>query len=109
MDQAWLALLPSFITIVSAIWTKKILPSLFLGLLIGSYLLKPSPLDGIETTIDHIVNILSDKNNLQVLLFLYLFSGFISLIRKAGGIIAFSTFVGKAIHTEKSFFLPFGL
>jgi len=101
MDKTWLSLLPSMITIAAAIWSKKVLPSLLLGLLVGSYLLNPSIIGGFETAITHIVNILSDKGNLQVLLFLYLFSGLITLVRRAGGIEAFSRFVGKYIKNEK--------
>ena len=90
MDYTWLSILPPIITIAIAIWSKKILPSLILGLLVGSFLLNPSVIGGFETAIENIIKILSDKNNLQVLLFLYLFSGVIALIRRAGGITAFS-------------------
>lgn len=104
MDNTWLSILPSLFTIAAAIWSKKILPSLLFGLLIGGYLLNPSFIGGLETTVDHIVKILIDKQNLQVLLFLYLFSGFIALIRRAGGIDAFSSFVEKHIKNERGVF-----
>ncbi len=101
MQNAWLSILPLLITIACAGWSKKILPSLFLGLLVGSYLLTPSLIGGVETAIENIINILSDRNNLQVLLFLYLFSGLLTLLRKAGGIRAFSTLADKHIKSEK--------
>jgi len=101
MDKAWLSLLPAVITIASAVWSKKVLPSLLLGLLVGSYLLNPSLIGGFEVAVDSIVRILSDRDNLQVLLFLYLFSGLIALIRKAGGISAFSLFIGKYVKSER--------
>lgn len=100
----WLSLLPSLITIASAIWSKKILPSLLLGLLVGSYLLNPTFIGGVETAVENIVSTLSDKDNLQVLLFLYLFSGLIAIIRKAGGIKAFSNFISKYVHSERGVF-----
>ncbi len=104
MNNAWLSILPSVITIAIAIWSKKILPSLLLGLLVGSYLLNPTIIGGFETAIDNIVKILSDKSNLQVLLFLYLFGGLIALIRRAGGINAFSDWISKYIKSKNGVF-----
>jgi tetracycline resistance efflux pump len=104
MQNAWLSILPPVITIAFAVWSKKILPSLLLGLLVGSYILNPSLLGGVETAIENIIKILSDKDNLHVLLFLYLFSGLISLLRKADGISAFSTLAGKHIKSKKGVF-----
>lgn len=104
MDNTWLSILPATITIAVAIWSKKVLPSLLLGLLVGSYLLNHSVIGGLETAIANAVNVISDKGNLQVLLFLYLFSGLIALVRKAGGITAFSAWVGKFVKSEKGVF-----
>lgn len=104
MNNAWLSIIPATITIAAAIWSKRVLPSLLLGLLVGSYLLNSSIIGGLETALDHVVGILSEKENLQVLLFLYLFSGLIALVRKAGGITAFSTWVGQYIKSEKGVF-----
>lgn len=104
MNNSWMSLLPSLITIVAAIWSKKILPSLLLGLLIGSYLLNPTFIGGFETVVANIVKILTDQGNLQVLLFLYLFSGFITLLRRAGGIKGFSIFVDKYVKSDRGVF-----
>ena len=104
MNNTWLSIIPAIITIAVAIWSKKVLPSLLLGLLVGSYLLNHSIIGGLETAIENVVKILSDKDNLQVLLFLYLFSGLIALVRKAGGINAFSSWVGKFVKSEKGVF-----
>jgi tetracycline resistance efflux pump len=106
MDKLiWLSTLPPVITIVLAIWSKKILPSLLVGLLAGSYLFNPSPAGGFETAADNIVKLLSDKSNLQVLLFLYLFSGLIGLMKKSGGIKAFSEKIENSIHSDRGVFL----
>ncbi|MEK9159302.1 MAG: Na+/H+ antiporter NhaC family protein [Patescibacteria group bacterium] len=100
----WLSVLPPVITIAFAIWSKKILPSLLLGLLVGSYLLDPSIIGGLEVAIENILKILSDTSNLQVLLFLYLFNGLITLIKNAGGIKAFSSWLGKYIKSDRGVF-----
>lgn len=111
MDKLlWLSLLPPLLSIGLAIVSKRILPSLLLGLLLGGYLLFPTPFGGIETTIDYLVKTLTDKGNLQVLLFLYLFSGFIFLIKRSGAIKAFSSIATKHIKTKRGvFFSLWGL
>lgn len=100
----WLPLLPPLTTIILALWSKRILPSLFAGLLLGSYLLKPDIIGGIETSIGYIVDTLSDKENLQVLLFLYLFSGLIGMFKRSGGIAAASDFVGRFVKSKRGVF-----
>lgn len=105
MDKvAWLSILPPLFTIAIAIWTKKIIPSLLIGLLLGSYLLNPIVSGGFETAVDQVVKTLTDKDSLQVLLFLYLFSGLIALIKKSGGIKAFSNLAEKHIESKKGVF-----
>ena len=100
----YLSLLPALVTITVSMWSKRILPSLLLGLLVGSYLLNPSVIGGFETAIDHVVKTLSDEDNLQVLLFLYLFSGLIALVKRAGGVKAFSNLTAKHIKSKTGFF-----
>jgi tetracycline resistance efflux pump len=100
----WLSIVPSVATIALAIWTKKILPSLVAGLLIGCYILHPTLTGGFETAADSIVKLLTDKSNLQVLLFLYSFSGLIALIKKSGGIKAFSKRIETYVHSERGVF-----
>jgi tetracycline resistance efflux pump len=104
VNMTILSVLPSLFAIAAAIWSKRILPSLLLGLLIGGYLLNPQVLGGFETSVDSVVQTLTDKENLQVILFLYLFSGLITLVRKAGGIQAFSALVEKFIKSERGVF-----
>ncbi len=102
MDKInWLSILPPIITIAVAIWSKKIIPSLLIGLLAGSYFLKPTLTGGFETAVDQIVNTLTDSGSLQVLLFLYLFSGLMSLIIKSGGIKAFSDLADRHVKSER--------
>lgn len=100
----WLSILPPLFTIVIAIWSKRIIPSLLGGLLLGGYLLDWRITGGFETAVDQIVSTLTDKDSLQVLLFLYLFSGFIGVIKKSGGIEAFSSLAEKRVTSAKGVF-----
>jgi len=100
----WLSILPPLLTIAIAIWSKRIIPSLLVGLLLGGYLLDHRITGGFETAVDQIVATLTDKDSLQVLLFLYLFSGLIGIIKKSGGIQAFSALAEKRVKTQKGVF-----
>jgi tetracycline resistance efflux pump len=100
----WLSVLPPLITIALAIISKRIIPSLFAGILAGSFLLSRQFVGTFETSLNYIVQTLSDKKNLQVLLFLYLFSGVIYLIKRSGGIKAFSQVIEKRIASKKGVF-----
>ena len=105
MDNViWPSVLPPLLTVVFAMWSKKVLPSLFGGLLIGSYMLNPTITGGFEKSADSVIKLLSDKSNLQVILFLYLFSGLIALIKKSGGIAAFTDLVERHIKNERGVF-----
>lgn len=100
----WLSVLPPLLTIAIAIWSKRIIPSLLVGLLLGGYLLDLRMTGGFEIAVDRIVSSLTDKDSLQVLLFLYVFSGFIGIIKRSGGIEAFSALAGKRVASEKGVF-----
>ncbi len=100
----WFSILPPLLAIAVAIFSKRIIPALLAGLLLGGYLLDPRITGGFETGVDEIVATLTNKDSLQVLLFLYLFSGLIGIIKKSGGIQAFSALAEKHVKTEKGVF-----
>ncbi len=102
MDIIWIAIIPATVTIILATWTKRLFPSLLVGLIVGGILKSQSFLKGFSTTIDYIVNSLSNKGNLEVLIFLYLFSGLVGLIKKSGGINAFTSLTDKHIKNRRS-------
>ena len=102
--MTWLSVLPPLLTIALAIWSKRIIPSLVAGLLLGGYLLDRRITGGFETAVDQIVSTLTDQESLQVLLFLFLFSGLIGIIKKSGGIQAFSALAGNRVASKKGVF-----
>lgn len=102
--MTWLSVLPPLLTIALAVWFKRIIPSLLAGLLLGGYLLDRRVTGGFETAVDQIVSTLTDKDSLQVLLFLYLFSGLMGIMKKSGGIQAFSALAGNRVASKKGVF-----
>jgi len=75
MDKiTWLSVLPPRLTIAIAIWSKKIIPSLLIGLLAGSYFLHTTVTGGFETAVDQTVKTLTEPNRAMLV------SLFISII-----------------------------
>lgn len=101
MEGSWVAIVPFVVVIAAAVLTKQVLPGLTLGLIVGAYLVDPSILGGIQTTINYIVESLTDINNLKIIIFLYMFSGLVGIIKISGGIKGFVDLTSKKIDTKK--------
>jgi len=57
-SMTWLSILPPLLTIAVAIWSRRTIPSLLVGLLLGGYLLDWRITGGFETAVDRIVSTL---------------------------------------------------
>ncbi len=95
--ELWLSIVPPLAAIVMAIWTKQVIPSLLVGLWIGSLLYTGGIVESLNQTISYISGVLTDTGNLDVLLFLYAFSGMVALIQVSGGVQAFASLISKYI------------
>lgn len=84
-----------------SIWLKDILPGLVVGLVVGSIMFTSDILNGTQKSIYYIVTTLSDKTNIKIISFLYLFGGLVGMMNISGGIKGFSEWVGKKIKTER--------
>jgi Na+/H+ antiporter NhaC len=102
MEISWISLLPFFVVIPIAIITKQILPGLFAGLILGSYLKQPDIFGGIKTLISYIENNLFDINNIRIIIFLYVFAGLINLTKLTGGIKGFVHLMGQKMKTKQA-------
>lgn len=101
MDQNWVSIIPFLVVIPIAIKTKQVLPGLFAGLLTGSYLLYPTLVGGLEKMVQFLVKGLIDPKNIKILVFLYAFSGLISMIKLSGGIRGFVEEASNRIQTKR--------
>jgi tetracycline resistance efflux pump len=61
--ELWFSLIPPLVAIILATWTKQVIPSLLIGLWLGSFILERSLLISVSTTVDYIVGVLSDPGN----------------------------------------------
>ncbi|ASK64311.1 sodium:proton antiporter [Virgibacillus phasianinus] len=96
-----MSLIPFLIVIGMSIWLKKIMPGLVLGLVVGALLVEANVLGGARETITYIVTTLSDKSNIQIIAFLYLFGGLVGMMTISGGIKGFSEWIGEKIHSQR--------
>ncbi|SHI09186.1 Na+/H+ antiporter NhaC family protein [Desulfosporosinus lacus] len=102
MENSWVSLLPFIVVIPIAVLTKQVLPGLFAGLILGSYLIQPDLFGGIITLISYLINNLVKPNNIRIIIFLYVFAGLINLTRMTGGIKGFVDLVSRKVKTKRS-------
>ncbi|SET21964.1 Na+/H+ antiporter NhaC [Salinibacillus kushneri] len=98
----WLAVLPFIVVIIFAIWTKQVVPSLFLGVLTAGYLSEPHWLNGLTETLKFVIESLTDPNNLKIIIFLYLFSALVGVMKMSGGIKGFVKTASNIVKGKKS-------
>lgn len=102
MEGSWVSLLPFLVVIPIAVLSKQVQPGLFMGLILGSYLVEPNLFGGIKTLISYLVDNLVKTNNIRIIIFLYVFAGLISLTKMTGGIKGFVNLVGRKVKTERA-------
>ncbi|MGO4889291.1 Na+/H+ antiporter NhaC family protein [Anaerobacillus sp. MEB173] len=101
MEANWLSIIPFLVVIPVAIFTRQVLPGLFLGLLVGSYIKEPSVIGGIQAMFTYIVQAIIDPNNIKIIVFLYAFSGLVGMIKMTGGIRGFVEKAAEKIKTRR--------
>jgi Na+/H+ antiporter NhaC len=96
----WLSLIPALITIILTFKTKKLIVSLFIGVLTGSFL-NNGFIGGITGVGEYMMDAMSEKESSYTLSFLIAFGSLAELIEMAGGISGFSEKVSKWAKSEK--------
>ena len=102
MDYGLLSLLPIILAIGLAIAFKNVVLALFISVFTGVLILVGgSPIEAVTTMIkDYFFMQLQDPYNAGVLVLLVFIGGFIALMEKSGGAIAFANKVSKVINTR---------
>ncbi|MGE4283418.1 MAG: Na+/H+ antiporter NhaC family protein [Clostridia bacterium] len=99
--MTWLSVIPALITIVLTFKTKKLIPSLLTGVIVGALLSTRSIFSGITSIGNYIIEAVADKDSAYTLGFLVAFGALADLIEMAGGISGFSERVGKWVKNER--------
>lgn len=97
----WLSVIPALITIIITFKTKKLIPALLTGIVVGALLNAKSVISGIISIGNYIIEVLSDKGSAYALSFLILYSALAELISITGGIAGFSKKLEKRINSER--------
>ncbi|MFT9495275.1 Na+/H+ antiporter NhaC family protein [Anaerosolibacter sp.] len=100
----WLAIIPPLITIIVTFKTKKLIPALFAGVVVGAFLHTRSLFNGITAIGGYIITAVASEDSAYTLGFLIAFGALADLIEMAGGIAGFSDRVSKWIKGEKGVF-----
>ncbi|GGE50147.1 Na+/H+ antiporter [Pullulanibacillus camelliae] len=101
MGGGWLSIVPFLVVIPVAIMTKKVLPALTLGLIVGSYIYRPHVVEGIQAAVAFVVQALIDKSNIEIILFLYIFTGLVGIMKHSGGIKGFVKWSAEHVQTKR--------
>lgn len=96
----WLSLIPAVITIILTFKTKKLIVSLFAGVLSGT-LISKGFINGFTAIGEYMMDAVSDKESAYTLSFLIAFGSLAELIEMAGGISGFSEKVSKWAKSER--------
>lgn len=96
------ALMPPVIAIVLALITKEAYSSLFIGIVSGGILYAGTDLEGVVLHVlnDGLISVLTDSNNVGIIIFLVILGTMVSLMNRAGGSKAFGVWASKRIKTR---------
>lgn len=102
MYATFWALVPPVVAIALALITKEVYSSLFIGILVGSFLYSGGAFEGAMNHIfgEGLVAQLSDSYNVGILVFLVFLGAIVSLMNKAGGSAAFGEWASKRIKSR---------
>ena len=95
----WLSLLPPLLAIAMAVWTRRVLPSLFAGLWLGASMLHGwNPLTGLRALIEDFAVVQAfDPWHAAVLLLMVCIGGFVRIIVRSGAAEAFAAVLSRLV------------
>lgn len=97
----WTALIPPLTTLIAVFLTRRVILSLALAVITGSFLKSGFTVDGLITAGNYVAGSVSQKENAYTLVFLVLFGSLAELIKVSGGIAGFRNIAGRRIKSER--------
>jgi Na+/H+ antiporter NhaC len=95
-------LIPSACSLMAAIISKRIIPSIILGVSVGCYLKADGNiLKALDLISYYISGAISDESNVTVVLFLFCFGALTEIIKLGGGISGFAELVQKIVRSKR--------
>lgn len=97
-----ISILIPILVILLAAFTKRIIPSLVVGILTGGvFLANGNLILGTLTAIEHLVKAVSNDESVYIVMFLFIFGALGEIMKVSGGIKGFSSLSDKFVKTEK--------
>lgn len=106
---AWVSLFPPFTTLVLAVFSKRIIPSLVLGLWVGCFLETGRLVPGILEAGNRLVDVMAARENDYIIMFLFIFGSLSEMFAVSGGIKGFGRLADRYVKTERGACYPYGL
>lgn len=102
MYASFWSLLPPVVAIGLALITKEVYSSLFIGILIGGIFYSGFSFEGTVTHVfqDGMVSVLSDGNNVGIIIFLVILGVMVCLMNKVGGSAAFGRWAEQHVKSR---------
>lgn len=89
-EPTWLSVIPPILAIALAIWTRQVYISLLAGICLGWILVRGGDIPaGLAASVDGLVTVFANGDNVKVILFCGLVGGLITLAQGSGGVDGF--------------------
>ncbi len=101
MINSWIVLMPTVIVLAVAFITKKVLPALFIGIVIAAFIVADfAPLETIRIVFYNVIEQF-DSSNIYMFSFLIILGSLITMMSHTGGTAAYAKLIKKRLHTTK--------
>ena len=102
----WTSVIPPLLAIILALIFREVITSLFIGILSGLLLMKGFSPSGLLNSLfrfvdTYLLEVLSSKSHLSIIVFSLLIGGMVSLISKNGGMVGLVNHLKKAARSAK--------
>ena len=85
--DSWIILIPTILTIIVCLLTKKIFVGMFVGIFSGCMILAGgNPLSAIDMSFNKLIGVVASGWNMKIILFAILIGGMIKLMQVSGGV-----------------------
>lgn len=102
MYATFWALVPPIVAIGLALITKEVYSSLFIGIVVGGIFVSEFRFEGTVNSVlnDGVISVLTNPDNVGIIVFLVILGVIVSMMNKAGGSAAFGEWAGRRIKTR---------
>ena len=102
MPYGLISVLIPLLVIILAIVTKRIIPSLMIGVLAGGIAFaNGNIINGVLAASDHLIKATANSESVYIIFFLFLFGAFAEIMKVSGGIKGFTNLADRFVKTEK--------